>query len=57
MNFLFFTFDDYHIVINPLKNNGDIDTKYMLCSARDALKWGKDLFDYYLRDSTQITDI
>ncbi|MCQ6963309.1 helix-turn-helix transcriptional regulator [Methanolobus chelungpuianus] len=57
MNFLFFTFDDYHIVINPLKNNGDIDTKYMLCSTEDALRWGKDLFDHYLENSTQITDI
>ena len=57
MNFLFFTFDDYHIVINPLKNNGDIDTKYILCSTEDALMWGKDLFDHYLKDSTQITGI
>jgi predicted transcriptional regulator len=57
MNFLFFTFDDYHIVINPLKKNGDFDSKYILCSTEGALKWGKDLFDYYLKDSTPITEI
>ncbi|MDP2217604.1 MAG: winged helix-turn-helix domain-containing protein [Methanolobus sp.] len=57
MNFLFFTFDDYHIVINMLKKNGDVDSKYILCSTKDALKWGKDLFDHYLKDSTPITEI
>ena len=57
MNFLFFTFDDYHIVINMLKKNGDVDSKYILCSTEDALKWGKDLFDHYLKDSTPITEI
>jgi predicted transcriptional regulator len=57
MNFLFFTFDDYHIVINSLKKDGDFDNKYMLCNTEDALKWGKDLFEYYLKDSTLITEI
>ncbi|WP_292461778.1 winged helix-turn-helix domain-containing protein [Methanolobus sp.] len=57
MNFLFFTFDDYHIVINPLKKDGDFDSKYILCSTEDALKWGKDLFDHYLKDSTPITEM
>jgi len=57
MNFLFFTFDDYHIVVNLLKKNGDVDSKYILCSTEDALKWGKDLFDHYLKDSTPITEI
>ena len=57
MNFLFFTFDDYHIVINMLKKDGDVDSKYILCSTEDALKWGKDLFDHYLKDSTAITEI
>ncbi|MDW7732553.1 MAG: winged helix-turn-helix domain-containing protein [Methanolobus sp.] len=57
MNFLFFTFDDYHIVINPLKKDGSFDNKYIMCSTKDALKWGKDLFDYYLKDSTPITEL
>lgn len=57
MNFLFFTFDDYHIVITPLKKDGSVDNKYIMCSTEDALKWGKDLFDHYLKDSTPITDL
>jgi predicted transcriptional regulator len=57
MNFLFFTFDDYHIVINSLKKDGSFDNKYVLCNKEDALKWGKDLFDHYLRNSRPVTDI
>lgn len=57
MNFLFFTFDDYHIVINSLKKNGNCDNKYILCNTEDALKWGKELFEYYLKDSTPITEL
>jgi predicted transcriptional regulator len=57
MDFLFFTFDDFHIVISLLKKDGDFDSKFILCSTQDALKWGKDMFDYYLSDSVQITEI
>jgi predicted transcriptional regulator len=57
MDFLFFTFDDYHIVINPLKKDGDFDGKYILGSTEGALKWGKDLFDYYLKDSIPIKEL
>ncbi|SFM31449.1 helix-turn-helix transcriptional regulator [Methanolobus profundi] len=55
--FLFFTFDDFHIVISLLRTDGDFDGKFILCSDPDALKWGKDLFDHYLKDSTQITEL
>ena len=57
MNFLFFTFDDYHLVINSLKKDGNFDNKYILCNTDDALKWGKDLFDYYMKDSKLITTV
>jgi predicted transcriptional regulator len=57
IDFLFFTFDDFHIVISLLKKDGDFDSKFILCSTQDALKWGKDMFDYYLNDSVQITEI
>jgi predicted transcriptional regulator len=57
MDFLFFTFDDYHIVISLLRKDEDFDSKYILCSTQDSLEWGKDLFDYYLKDSKQITEI
>ncbi|MDG6245060.1 MAG: winged helix-turn-helix domain-containing protein [Methanolobus sp.] len=57
INFLFFTFDDYHLVMNPLKKDGNVDNTYIICNTEDALNWGKELFDYYLRDSTPITRV
>lgn len=57
LNFLFFTFDDFHMIISLLRTNGNFDSKLILCSTRDALKWGKELFEYYLKDSTPITEI
>jgi len=57
LNFLFFTFDDFHIVINLLRKDGDFDSKFILCSTQDSLEWGKDLFDYYLKDSIPITEL
>jgi predicted transcriptional regulator len=44
-------------MIRLLKSNGEYDTKYILCNDKDALEWGKELFEYYLKDSTTITDI
>ncbi len=57
INFLFFTFDDYHLVMNPFKKDGNVDNIYIICNTEDALNWGKELFDYYLRDSTPITSV
>jgi predicted transcriptional regulator len=50
-------FNDYYILIRPLKNTGEFDTKHILCNNREAIKWGKELFEYYLKDSIPITEI
>lgn len=57
IDFLFITFDDFHIVMSLLSKDGDFDSKYIVCSTRDSLEWGKDLFDHYLKDSMQVTEI
>jgi predicted transcriptional regulator len=57
MDFLLFTYDDFHIVINMLKKGGDFDSRFILCSTQNALEWGKDMFNYYLKDSVKITEI
>ncbi|AFV22837.1 hypothetical protein Mpsy_0628 [Methanolobus psychrophilus R15] len=49
-----FTCNDYYTKIRPLKNGGDFDTKYILCFNPSALKWGKELFEYYLKDSVPL---
>ncbi len=57
MNIVFFTFDDAHLLMSLLTTNGEFDNKYILCTSKDALEWAKDLFEYYLENSTQITEI
>ncbi|MCQ6963535.1 helix-turn-helix transcriptional regulator [Methanolobus chelungpuianus] len=57
IDFLFFTFDDYHIIINLFSKDGRVDSKYVLCSTRDALEWGKELYEHYLKESAPVRDI
>jgi len=57
INLMALVFNDYYILIRLLKNTGEYDTKHILCDNREAIEWGKELFEYYLKDSTPITEI
>lgn len=57
MNFLYFTFDSIHFLISALNDNNEFDHKFMLCKGQSAVDWIKELFDYYLKDSTVITEL
>lgn len=48
--------NDYYFMMRLLKSNGEYDTKYILCDGKEALEWGKKLFEYYLKDSTPLTE-
>ncbi|MDG6244604.1 MAG: winged helix-turn-helix domain-containing protein [Methanolobus sp.] len=55
--FLSFAFNDKYILLDLLMDNGEYDNKHILCSNSESLKWGKELFDHYLKNSTAITDV
>lgn len=38
-------------------NNNEYSNKQLLCRNSNGRKWGKDFYEYYLKDSTQITEI
>jgi len=57
IDFLFFAFNDTHSMLSLLTNNGEFDGRYLLCRYKKSLEWEKELFDYYLKDSTPITEI
>ncbi|AFV25346.1 hypothetical protein Mpsy_3147 [Methanolobus psychrophilus R15] len=57
MDFQFIAINDYYIMMALLKTSKEVDGSYLLCNSEKSLKWGKDFFDYYLKDSTQITEI
>ncbi|WP_292463809.1 winged helix-turn-helix domain-containing protein [Methanolobus sp.] len=54
---LYFAVNDYCILLVMLRNDGNSDGKSLISYSTTALEWGKDLFDYYLKDSVPITDI
>ncbi|WP_292462896.1 winged helix-turn-helix domain-containing protein [Methanolobus sp.] len=57
VNLLTFAYNDYYFFMHLFKDNGEIDQKYILCSKPSALEWGKELFEYYLKDSVPINEI
>lgn len=57
MNFSFIVFDNVHLLMSMLKINGEFDHKFMLCKGKSSVDWVKGLFEYYLEDSTPITQI
>lgn len=38
-------------------NNNEYSNKQLLCRNSKGRQWGKDFYDYYLKDSTQITEV
>ncbi len=54
MRFMSFAINDHCLRMSPLTSSGDYDNKYILCSDLDSLEWGKQIFEYYLKDSTSV---
>lgn len=57
MDFLAIVYNNYHLLMRPLKSDGEIDSNHILCSNLPALEWANDLFEYYLKESVLITEI
>jgi predicted transcriptional regulator len=57
MGFLSFSYNDYYTKIRFLKNDGDFDNKFLLCSTPKPFKWAKEMFDHYMKDSIPVTEI
>lgn len=54
---LSFTLTDHNFLLRLLTLEGDYDHKRVICASDHALRWGNDLFEYYLNDSIQITEV
>lgn len=55
MDFQSVAFNDYYLILGLMKTNGELDITRVLCNGNASLKWGKDLFEYYLKDSMPIS--
>lgn len=52
-----FAQNEHCFVLRMLSNNKTYDYSQLFCNGPDALKWGRELFDFYLKDSIPITEI
>lgn len=57
IDILAYTYNDHCILMRLLRDNGDTDPTHIICSNPDAVEWGKELFEYFLKDSIPITGI
>jgi len=53
----FFLQCDRCIELKPLINDGTVDNISLLNSSTEAVQWGRELFEYYLKGSTLIAEI
>jgi predicted transcriptional regulator len=47
----------YHLMLTSLRTDGFFDNNRILCNNQNAVEWGIELFNYYLKDSTQIKEV
>ncbi|WP_292463484.1 winged helix-turn-helix domain-containing protein [Methanolobus sp.] len=57
MDFLTFAYNDNNLLLNALKDNMEFDNKHILSCNPSAIDWGKELFEYYLKYSTPVSEI
>ena len=57
IDFVSFAYNEYYLLMRLLDGKGKYDYKYMLSSSQSALEWGKELFEYYLKDSVLVMEI
>jgi predicted transcriptional regulator len=57
MPFLSFVGNDFCLLLELLTRDGSFDNTQLVCCNPGALAWGRELFDFYRTNSTQITGI
>ncbi|WP_256622924.1 helix-turn-helix transcriptional regulator [Methanolobus chelungpuianus] len=48
---------DTCILLRPLTNDDSYDHTHLINSSMEAVQWGREIFEYYVRDSALITEI
>ncbi|AFV25259.1 hypothetical protein Mpsy_3060 [Methanolobus psychrophilus R15] len=57
VNTLFFATNDFSTIYSTLTKDGEVDHYIVRCHNQKAIDWSKELFEYYLKDSTPITEL
>lgn len=57
MDFLSFVFNENTVMMSPLSINRDFDNKHIICKSPDAVRWAREVFEHYLKNSIQIISV
>jgi predicted transcriptional regulator len=57
MDFQYVSYNDHCIMLAPIRNDGSIDNRYLLCSSSDTLQWGREFFEHYVNRSVPLAEI
>lgn len=57
LGFLAFGLNDYFLIMRLLRTDNESNTNFIWCKSSTALEWGKGLFEYYLEDSTPLSEL
>ncbi|MDP2216409.1 MAG: DUF1724 domain-containing protein [Methanolobus sp.] len=57
MHLFSFILNDSCLFLGLLTSEGNYDHKQFLCNSPRAIKWGKELFECYLKDSCYVTEL
>jgi predicted transcriptional regulator len=50
-------FSENYLLISPLKSNGEFDSKHVVCINQNAIDWAREVFEYYLKEATPVTQL
>ncbi len=57
IDFQFVSINYRFVMLALVRNNGEVDSNYLMCQGENAIVWGKDLFNYYKKDSEILSSI
>ncbi|KXS42928.1 winged helix-turn-helix domain-containing protein [Methanolobus zinderi] len=52
-----FSVNNHSLILRLLATEGQYDNRYLILEGQGAVNWGKEVFDYYLKESMPITEI
>ncbi|TGC08709.1 transcriptional regulator [Methanolobus halotolerans] len=57
IDFISWMYNDYCIMMSPLRSDGGFDNKHFRCCNQNALIWARNFFEHYLNFSTPVTEM
>lgn len=57
LGFMSLGVSEHYLMLTSLRTDGFFDNNRILCGNPRAVQWGKELFEYYLKEATPVTEL